>query len=155
MNKESEEPINESLVWDFIQYEEILITYALFAVQSELIDEEADILEALFTKAESDSVLDFLLSEVDFILGQRLGLLDTESVEQYKDQQAWLREHLDQVPSEKNDVIALQTFLQDMGFYKGPLDGIFGTRCRSAVIEYRQQVQHLGCIPVMQLSINT
>jgi len=144
MDKEAEESTNEIVaLYCVFLYEEIIREYTLIALKSELTDVEIEFLDSIFTEAEQDWFLNLLLGELDFLIGQRLGLLDEASVERYKDQQAWLREHLEQILLEQDNLIEAQMFLQEVGFYKGPIDGIWGTRARTAATQYRMEAQHL------------
>jgi Putative peptidoglycan binding domain len=124
-------------------YADKLSQYCQLWLRSEMTEAEADQMEAIYTEAESDPLLNFLITEFDRILGERVGLLSKQSIVSYKDQQAWIREHLEQVPLEQDFLIATQRFLKDVGFYKGPLDGVWGSRSRKASIKYRKEVQRL------------
>lgn len=123
-----------------LTHDEDLREYAELWLKSELDEEEISKLEALYTKAESTSLLNFAITEIDRILGEKVGLVDPDSI---RDQQAWLREHLDQVPLEETDLLATQRFLYEVGFYQGPLDGVWGSRSRYAATQYRMKVQQL------------
>jgi peptidoglycan hydrolase-like protein with peptidoglycan-binding domain len=124
-------------------YTDILTEYCRLWLRSELTDEEADRMEAIYTKAASDPLLDFFTTEFDRILSERVGLLDDQSIQSYKNQQAWLREHLEQVPFEQESLVATQKFLKEAGFYEGPVDGVWGDRARKAATKYRKEVQKL------------
>lgn len=124
-------------------YADTLTQYCQLWLQSELTDEEADQIAAIYTKAESDPLLDFLITEYDRILGERVGLINEKFVQSYENQQAWLREHLEQVPFEQSHLIATQKFLKVAGFYTGPVDGVWGDRSRQSAMDYRKTVQKL------------
>jgi|GEM_PF-5415978 len=138
-----QESLEEIFKLIFLIHADILLQYTQLWLKSELDEAEIEKLDALYTKAETEPLLHFIITIYDRILGERVGLINTESIEIYKDQQAWLREHLEQVLLEQDDLIAAQTFLQEVGFYKGPLDGVWGTRARTAATQYRMEVQHL------------
>jgi peptidoglycan hydrolase-like protein with peptidoglycan-binding domain len=76
-------------------------------------------------------------------VNQRLGLLTISAVENYKDQQAWLREHLEQMPLDREYRKEMQQLLSEEGFYKGPIDGILGKRSTKAIDLYFRKVQEL------------
>jgi hypothetical protein len=139
----SQESLEEIFRLLLLIYGDRLIQYTQLWLKSELSDAEAEQLDALYTEAETDSLLSFAITVYDRILGEQTGLIDPQAIKSYKDQQAWLREHLEQVLLEQDDFINAQEFLQEAGFYKGPLDGVWGIRSRTAVTEYRREVQQL------------
>jgi Putative peptidoglycan binding domain len=122
---------------------DILAEYYKLTLKGELTDEDAAQLEAIYTKAEASPRLNFLINEIDYIVNQKLGLLDVSSVETYKDQQAWLREHLEQMPLDYKYREEMQKLLSEEGFYKGPIDGILGKRSTEAIDNYNRKVQEL------------
>ena len=124
-------------------YADWLAQYCQLWLRSELTEAEVEWMEAIYTKAERDPLLNFLITEFDRILGERVGLLNEQSIEAYKNQQAWIREHLEQVPFEQDFLVATQRFLKEVGFYNGPLDGVWGKRSRKAAMKYRKKVQRL------------
>lgn len=124
-------------------YIDILAEYYKLTLKGELTDEEADRLEAIYTNAEASPQLNFLINEIDYIVNERLGLLNVSSVETYKDQQAWLREHLEQMPLDYKHREEMQKLLSEEGFYKGPIDGILGKRSMKAIDKYYKKVQQL------------
>lgn len=117
--------------------------YRRLALCCELTDEEADRLDALYTEAERDPLLNFFINEFDCIWGQRVGLLDSRSIDHYKDQQAWLKEHLEQTLFEQESHRETQKLLREQGFYDGPIDGIWGDRSVAAIKQFRMKVQRL------------
>ena len=124
-------------------YADVLTRYCELWLRDELGDEEADEMASIYTKAESNPLLDFLITSFDEILSERVGLFDEEFIQSYKNQQAWLREHLEQVSLEQDSLIATQTFLKKAGFYKGAVDGVWGSCSRTAITKYRTTVQQL------------
>lgn len=122
---------------------DILAEYYRLTLKNELTDEDAERLEAIYTKAEASPLLNFFINELDYIVNQRLGLLNVSSLETYKDQQAWLREHLEQMPLDRQYRKEMQKLLSQEGFYKGPIDGILGKRSTKAIKGYFRKVQEL------------
>ena len=122
---------------------DILAEYYKLTLKNELTDADTEKLAAIYTKAEASPLLNFLINELDYIVNQRLGLLNVSSVETYKDQQAWLREHLEQMPLDRKFRKEMQQLLSEEGFYKGPIDGILGKRSTKAIDRYFRKVQQL------------
>lgn len=122
---------------------DILAEYYNLTLKDELTDEDADRLAAIYTKAEASPLLNFLINELDHIVNQKLGLLDVSFVETYKDQQAWLREHLEQMPLDRECRKEMQQLLSEEGFYKGAIDGVLGKRSTKAIVRYFRKVQEL------------
>ncbi len=130
----------DSTVWLEI-YLSTLHEYSQLALKQEPSEEEANRLYAFYTKAEADPVLNFFMSQVDRILAEHLTLLDTETINRHGNQQAWLREHLEQTLFDGEYRFNIQQLLQKQGFYKGPIDGILGQRCHDALHEFRKSLQ--------------
>lgn len=122
-------------------YDLILTNYFKLAMTQQLSDEDADQLEAIYITAEHDQLLNFFINEFDYILGKRLGVLSAESIEDYKNQQAWLREHLEENPFDQAYRIEIQELLQKQGFYDGPIDGVLGDRSVEAVQNFQKSQQ--------------
>jgi Putative peptidoglycan binding domain len=139
----SKEFVEEIFKLAFLVHADDLILYGQLWLKSELNESESDQMAALYTKSETDSLLDFVITLYDHILSERVGLTSTESVKSYEDQQAWLREHLGQVLLEQSQSNSTQEFLKEVGFYQGPLDGVWGQRSRAAALKYRKKVQRL------------
>lgn len=118
-----------------------LDNYCDLALSQELTDDEADKLAAIYTEAEYDPLLNFFITELDRILAERQTLLDDRAIEQYKNQQAWLREHLEQTLFDQTHRVEIQEILQRQGLYHGPLDGIWGKRSSQALTQFRKRVQ--------------
>lgn len=137
------ENLVDALVEASRAYVAILADYYKLSLRSELSENDVNRLSDIYNNAEQDPLLNFFINEADRILGQRLGLLDEECLNDYKDQQAWLREHLEQTLLERNHRIEAQTLLQERGFYVGPIDGVWGDRSVEAVTQYRIKVQEL------------
>jgi Putative peptidoglycan binding domain len=139
----SQEDFVDALLTACQQYLGTLSRYGELCLRGELNEEEIQEMESIYTNAESAPLLNFLVTEFDRILGQRIGLLNKGCITSYKNQQAWLREHLEQIPIEQSTLISTQKHLQEEGFYKGPLDGVWGNRSRKAAIKYRKKVQEV------------
>lgn len=137
------EEFNEALLQVSQLYTDILFQYCRLWSRKELTEEEADCLNAIYTQAEKDSLLDFFITKVDEVLCDRAGLLSDEFLQSYKNQQAWLREHLEQIPFEQDYLVEGQKFLKAIHFYEGPVDGVWGDRTCKAATKYRKRVQEL------------
>jgi len=118
-----------------------LIDYCQLALKQEPSEEEADRLAAIYTEAESDSVLNLFITKVDQLLAERLDLLDAKTINSHGNQQAWLREHLEQSLFDQEYRSDIQRLLYDQGYYKGPIDGILGQRSCNAFAEFRKSLQ--------------
>jgi len=142
MERRAEE-FNDALLQVGQLYQGILSEYSHLWSRAELTDEEADRIEAIYTKAQQDPLLNFFITKLDEILCDRAGLFSNEFIQSYKNQQAWLREHLEQIPFEQDYLVEGQKFLKEVGFYEGPVDGVWGDRTRKAVKKYRKTIQEL------------
>jgi len=134
---------DELLMQGSQSYAQTLAEYCRLALSPELTDEQADRLEEIYQQAEKAPVLNFFINELDYLLGQRIGVLDEVSVADYKNQQAWLREHLEEMPLDRDNRIEIQSFLQEHGFYDGPIDGVLGDRSARAVEQFLKEAQKL------------
>jgi Putative peptidoglycan binding domain len=133
--------MQEPLQKNWGRYSEVLQEYYKLVVSAELSDEDAECMDKILTQAESDEVLNFLLSEINYILGQKIGLFSDENIKKYKDQQAYLREYLQIVTGDFNTCRELQKELRKRGFYYGPIDGVFGRDSRMAVKKFQVESQ--------------
>jgi murein L,D-transpeptidase YcbB/YkuD len=124
------------------RYTSKLSEYCELASRSELTDEEADQMAAIYSEAEQEPWLNFFINELDYLLGQQIGWLSPEVIEDYKNQQSWLREHLQEMPIDQEYRMEVQRLLQEHNFYDGPIDGVLGERSVAAVKQF-QQSQHL------------
>jgi hypothetical protein len=115
--------------------------YSLLALKQEPREEEANRLEAIYTEAEADSVLNFFITKLDQLLAERLDLLDAETINRHGNQQALLREHLVQSLFDQEYRSEIQELLKNQGYYKGPIDGILGQRSWAALREFRKSLQ--------------
>jgi hypothetical protein len=123
------------------KYGSVTDEYYRLATYHELSDEDTDRLVAIYEQAEADPLLSFLINELDSILNQRLGLLDPKHQSSYEDQLAWLREHLQEIPYESESRKKMQTLLQELKYYSGPIDGVWGKRSEKAIHKLHQQAQ--------------
>ena len=123
------------------QHDELLTNYQELSLCNELTDKASDQLDQIYAKALNDPMLNFLLTEIDHILNSYLGLLSDEAVGGYKDQQAWLRERLEQTPFEHRNCQEVQKMLAEAGFYEGPIDGVIGPRSTQALKQMTIQIQ--------------
>ncbi|MGP1375228.1 MAG: peptidoglycan-binding domain-containing protein [Almyronema sp.] len=120
-----------------------LASYSQLATASELTDEAAAQLAAIYTAAETDPLLNFLINELDYILNRRLGLLNEPLASEYKDQQAFLREHLEEMPFDFEYRKQMQQLLSEEGVYDGPIDGVFGKRSKEAIETFHRRIQQM------------
>ncbi|NEO57499.1 MAG: hypothetical protein F6K54_33175 [Okeania sp. SIO3B5] len=67
--------------------------YAILASLPELNLEQEEKLGEILEQANQNQILAFWIAEVDYILGESLGLLKPENLNYYEDQKAVLREH--------------------------------------------------------------
>lgn len=106
--------------------------------------------------AESDSWLDFWLTEADHFMAHELDLTNEASIYSFENQQAHLREHLENGMTEEAHFTLLeeiecrvrivfeelQQHLKNRGFDPGRIDGVLGTKTKSALIAF-QSANHL------------
>lgn len=123
--------------------------YCRLASTINLSEAEADRLNEILELAESDGRLDFWLNEADHFLAHELSLTSKTSIYNVENQQAKLREYLeqDEVLEElrqqlKISPIDLQQHLKRRGFDPGPIDGYVGPRTHSALVAF-QEAHHL------------
>lgn len=124
-------------------YSWLLADYQEIALSNELTDAASQRLEEIYEEAETHPMLNFLLTEIDHNLNRQLGLLSDTAVKTYKDQQAWLREHLEQMPFNYDHRQDVQRLLAEEGLYQGPIDGVFGPRSTKAMKRMNTRIQKL------------
>jgi hypothetical protein len=73
---------------------EIVYEYYNLALLSEVSEAESIRINEILDLATKDNLINFWLSEIDHLLGHRLGLLDDPNRKSYADQKAMLREYL-------------------------------------------------------------
>ena len=133
-----EEYMQKSLLQAYDNYKQILHDYHKLISKVELRNEEAERMDKILEQAESDEILNFLVAEVNYIVGKKNGLFNNENVYEYKNQQSYLREYLEHIPRCLNKHRELQYELRIRGFYSGPIDGIFGQDSRTAVKSFQK-----------------
>lgn len=131
----------EQLIQASQRYAATLAEYQRLALQSELTEAEADRMAAIYTEAEAFPLLNFLINELDYRLGQHLGLLSDDKLKEYQDQQAWLREHLQGMPFDHEYRRKVQQLLREQKFYDGAIDGVLGERSVAAVEQFQRAQQ--------------
>jgi hypothetical protein len=120
------------------EYWSILKAYYRLSIQPEMTEQDADELDQILQQAEFDASLNFVLSEIDYIISLKFGLRNEVFVKSYRDQKAWLREHLETLdPGQIEYHRELQKLLQEGGFYDGPVDGVAGKDFHQAVIRFQ------------------
>lgn len=124
-------------------YISVLCEYSQLARKQDPDDEEEDRLMQIYDRAMSDPLLNFFIMLLDQILGEDLGLLDEDTTKRHEDQQAWLREHLEETVLDKKYRLQIQKLLHDQRLYDGPIDGILGKRSCGAVAQFRKSLQEL------------
>ncbi|MGA7935852.1 MAG: peptidoglycan-binding protein [Kovacikia sp.] len=132
------EDLVERLMEASQKYESKLDKYLKLASRNELTEEEADQITAIYIEAEQDRLLNFFINEWDYLLGQKLGLLNANSIKKYKDQQSWLREHLQEMLLDQEYRKEVQCLLRSQNVYDGPIDGVLGKRSQAAVKQFQQ-----------------
>lgn len=127
---------------DLADYHHEIRRYCTLKLQPCLTEAEADWIDALLEKAESDAHLCFLIDEADHIAAHQLGLVDAQFVQE---QQQKLRTTLDRDWTDRllNEIKdrsrKVQEYLKHKGVYDGPIDGVLGPiSCNAArVLEQR------------------
>ncbi|MBW4440687.1 MAG: peptidoglycan-binding protein [Plectolyngbya sp. WJT66-NPBG17] len=146
---------------NFIQaledYRLVLNEYYRLECQPTLTETEADRVQAILEDAQKDPMLDFLIDEVDHILGHELGLIDEKFIQQQQEklkfaiEPKWM-EHLlsrhtgepDPLLLEDAELLSLQdaqTRLKQEGLYDGCIDGVFGPITKQAFRALRRRIQ--------------
>jgi murein L,D-transpeptidase YcbB/YkuD len=138
-----------------------LRNYHELSLKPELSDDDVNQLDQILEKGELDPMLSFLLGQLDYLIAKQLGLCDERHTATYRDQKAWLREHLELLQPEDIEYHReLQELLQRKGYYKGPVDGVAGKDFRNAVKAF-QEKSHLkpdgivGPVTLLKLSPDT
>jgi hypothetical protein len=134
---------------------DIIREYCKLSSQENLSEADADRLSQILEIAESDEWIDFWLNEADHFLAHELNLTNRESIYNFENQQAKLREHLEHRLAEiggsglveglrqqlKISSRELQQHLKNRGFDPGPIDGVLGPRTHSAIVAFQQAHQ--------------
>lgn len=125
----------------------IVREYCSLAVKEDLCEDDETRMREILELAEADGLLDFWLNEADHFLAHELDLTNRESICRFENQQAHLREHLDNGKTEdaclvlldeieyrlKTYVREVQQTLREKGFNPGPIDGILGVKTEAAL----------------------
>jgi len=116
----------------------LLEAYYRLSTQPELSDQDADFLDEILQQAEFDASLNFFIGEIDYRIALTTGLRDEAHIKSYRDQKAWLREHLETIdPGQIEYHRELQKLLRKVGFYQGPVDGVAGKEFHQAVVKFQ------------------
>jgi len=119
----------------------LMEAYYRLSTQPELSDQDADFLDEILQQADFDASLNFFIGEIDYMIGLMTGLRDEAHIESYRDQKAWLREHLETLePGQIEYHRELQKLLRKVGFYQGPVDGVAGKEFHQAVMKFQQSL---------------
>lgn len=135
----------EILVEQSLKYKEVIYEYWVLASQPTLTQQQAERIEQILQKAESDPWLDFLIDEADHILAHELGLIREQvinhqlqelkqSIDQY-----WCEQVLQEIQKQHRSK-EIQKHLQAQGLYDGLIDGYIGPRTRTALELYQQEL---------------
>lgn len=139
------------------EYRPKLDEYYRLECQATLTEAEADRVQTILEEAQEDPMLDFLIDEVDHILGHELGLIDEKFIQQQQEklksaiEPKWM-DHLlsrhtgepDPLSLEEADLPSLedaQTRLKQEGLYNGQIDGVFGPITKQAFRALRRRVR--------------
>lgn len=136
---------------------DIVREYCRLASQRSLSETAANRLTEILRIAESNGWIDFWLNEADHFLAHDLNLTSKESIHQFENQQAKLRENLEDELSQnstteliddlmqhlKLSLRELQQHLKNRGFDPGTIDGILGPKTHSALLAF-QEAHHLS-----------
>lgn len=141
------------------KYLPVLEEYYKLECRQTLTEEEEDRVQEILEEAQSNPVLDFLIDEVDHILGHELGLIDEKFIRQQQQRlkskidSRWMDHLLSSHTGEPNlpslqetelDLLSLQeaqTRLKQEGLYNGQIDGVFGPVTKQAFRALRRRVR--------------
>ncbi|MBD2078446.1 peptidoglycan-binding domain-containing protein [Leptolyngbya sp. FACHB-17] len=127
----------------------VLQEYYKLECQRTLSDPEIDRVQEILEQAQKDPLLDFLIDEIDHILGHEFGLIDEQFIQQQQQKlesvidSAWM-EHLLSSYTCESDLPSLQeaqTRLKQEGLYNGQIDGVFGPITKQAFRALRRRIQ--------------
>ena len=133
-----------TFIQEFQKHLTVLQEYYKLECQQTLSEEDADRLQAILDKAQHDSSLDFLIDEVDHILGHESGLLNEKFIQE---QQRKLKPAIDLawvenlVRTHSPSLEEAQTRLKQEGLYNGRIDGVFGPITKQAFRSLRRRVR--------------
>ena len=138
------------------KYRAVLEEYYRLECRRTRRETEIDRVQEILQEAQDDPVLDFLLDEVDHILGHELGLIDEKFIQQQQQKlkssidSQWLDHLLDCHVGTSNtmetepDLPSLeeaQARLKREGLYNGQIDGVFGPITRQAFRGFRRKIR--------------
>lgn len=127
----------------------VLQEYYKLGCQKTLSKTDEDRLQEILEEAQKDPLLDFLIDEVDHVLGHELGLIDEKFIQQQQQKlesavnSGWM-EHLLCSCIYESDSPSLQeaqTCLKQEGLYDGRIDGVFGPITKQAFRALRRRIQ--------------
>lgn len=143
----------EYIIRAFTALLDIVSEYCTLATLPSLDEAQSHRMEEIFTQAEQDPMLNFLIDEADHIIGHELGLIDVSFIQSQQEKlqqsidQTWTQlvlESSQKTRKSQNPEVNLkqaQAYLQQAGFYHGPIDGEYNTQTQSAFREMRQQLR--------------
>lgn len=126
------------------KYLALLQEYYKLECQQTLSEEDADRIEEILDEAQQDPLLDFLIDEVDHVLGHELRLINEKFIQEQQDRlkpqidSAWM-ENL--IRSHSPSLEEAQTCLKKEGLYNGQIDGVFGPITKQAFRALRRRVR--------------
>ncbi|MGD1716613.1 hypothetical protein [Dapis sp. BLCC M172] len=92
---------------------QLINEYAMLSSLPELNLEQEEKLGEILEQASENEIMAFWISEVDYILGESLGLLKPEDLNYYEDQKAILREHFwSDIKIDSSDTYKLENHLK-------------------------------------------
>lgn len=124
----------------------VLREYYKLECQQTLSEEEADRIEEILDQAQQDPLLDFLIDEVDHVLGHEFRLIDEKFIQEQQNKLkpkiefAWME---NQLRSHSPSLEEAQTCLKKEGLYSGQIDGVFGPITKQAFRALRRRVLEL------------
>lgn len=119
----------------------VIEEYYRLICQQTLREEDSDRIQEILDNAQDNPMLDFLIDEVDHILGHEFKLIDEKSI---REQQDKLKPLVDSVWLE-NQVHAhalkeAQMRLKEEGLYDGQIDGVLGSVTKKALQAFRLMI---------------
>lgn len=149
----------DSFIQELQKYQAVLEEYYKLECRRTLTKTEEIRVQKILKEAQSDPVLDFLIDEVDHILGHELGLIDEKFIQQQQKKlrsridAKWL-DHLLSSHTGETDPLSLQEAepnplslqeaqnrLKQEGLYDGQIDGVFGPITKQAFRALRRRIR--------------
>lgn len=134
----------EILVQQSLKYTEIIHEYCTLASVRSLTQPQAERLEEILQKAQSDPWLDFLIDEADHIVAHQLGLINKPFINYQLHElkksidRLWCERILQDIQTQKQSE-EIQQYLQDKGLYDGAIDGYIGPRTQTAIEQLKRE----------------